>query len=47
MKIQEKQQEVPLEKSVAGPSDITKCVSDNPTQPLLKMFPKTKFGKQW
>lgn len=40
------QQAVHLKKG-RFPSDITKFVSDHPTQPLLKMFPQTKFGKYW
>lgn len=30
----------------SGPCDITQVVSDNPTQPVLKNYPRTKFGKE-
>ncbi|KAL4153302.1 hypothetical protein QTP88_001153 [Uroleucon formosanum] len=29
------------------PSDITHIVSDQPTQPILKNYPQSKFGKEW
>ncbi|KAL4143937.1 hypothetical protein QTP88_006185 [Uroleucon formosanum] len=33
--------------SKIGPSDITHIVSDQPTQPILKNYPRSKFGKEW
>jgi len=33
--------------SKIGPSDITHIVSDQPTQPILKNYPQSKFGKEW
>ncbi|XP_050532818.1 zinc finger MYM-type protein 1-like [Daktulosphaira vitifoliae] len=33
--------------SKIGPSDITHIVSDPPTQPILKNYPQSKFGKEW
>ncbi|KAL4122625.1 hypothetical protein QTP88_014917 [Uroleucon formosanum] len=31
----------------SGPCDITQVVSDNPTQLVLKNYPRNKFGKEW
>lgn len=33
--------------SKIGPSDITHIVGDQPTQPILKNYPQSKFGKEW
>jgi hypothetical protein len=33
--------------SKIGPSDITHINSDQPTQPILKNYPQSKFGKEW
>lgn len=31
----------------SGPSDIAQVACDNPIQPILNNYPRTKFGKEW